>query len=93
MDAFFITTIIRETMYTVEQAKINDIPELLEIALQFWNESPNYKQRPININKVKTQLQTLVLYPSQGCVLIVKDDEDKILGGFMGRTTRRMASK
>lgn len=80
-------------MYTVEQARISDIPELLEIAVQFWNESPNYKQRPININKVKTQLQTLVLYPSQGCVLIVKDDEDKILGGFMGRTTRRVASR
>lgn len=72
-------------MYIVEQARILDIPELLEIALQFWNESEHYKKRPININKVKTQLQTLVLYPSQGCVLIVKDDEDKILGGFMGR--------
>lgn len=70
-------------MYTVEQARIIDIPELLEIAVQFWNESDTYKQRPININKVKTQLQTLILYPSQGCVLIVKHD-NQILGGFMG---------
>lgn len=72
-------------MYQVQQASITDVSELLEIAVQFWNESPNYKKRPINIDKVKTQLQTLILYPSQGCVLIVKDDEDKILGGFMGR--------
>lgn len=71
-------------MYTVEQAKILDIPELLEIAVQFWNESPTYQQRPINLNKVKTQLQTLILYPSQGCVLVVKDEDDNILGGFMG---------
>ena len=71
-------------MYRVEQARISDIPELLEIAVQFWNESPSYQQRPINLNKVKTQLQTLILYPSQGCVLIVLDDEDNILGGFMG---------
>lgn len=70
-------------MYQVQQASITDVSELLEIAVQFWNESPNYKKRPINIDKVKTQLQTLILYPSQGCVLIVKDDEDKILGGFM----------
>lgn len=67
MDAFFITIIIRGTMYTVEKAKITDIPALLEVALQFWNESPNYKQRPININKVKTQLQTLVLYFPRLC--------------------------
>lgn len=71
-------------MYHLEHAKILDIPELLDIASQFWNESPNYKQRPINLTKVKTQLQTLILYPSQGCVLVVKDDDDKILGGFMG---------
>lgn len=71
-------------MYRVEKALINDIPELLEIAVGFWNESPSYQQRPINLNKVKTQLQTLILYPSQGCVLIVLDDEDNILGGFMG---------
>ena len=70
--------------YTVEQARILDIPELLEIAVQFWNESPTYQQRPINLNKVKTQLQTLILYPSQGCVLVVKDEDDNILGGFMG---------
>ena len=70
-------------MYQVQQASITDVFELLEIAVQFWNESPNYKKRPINIDKVKTQLQALILYPSQGCVLIVKDDEDKILGGFM----------
>ena len=80
-------------MYQLEQARILDIPELLEIAVQFWQESDTYSQRPINLDKVKTQLQTLVLYPSQGCVLIVKDDEDKILGGFMGRTTRRVASR
>lgn len=71
-------------MYKIEYSKISDIPILLDISLQFWNESPNYRKRPININKVKTQLQTLILYPSQGCVLIVKDEEGKILGGFMG---------
>lgn len=71
-------------MYKVEHARILDIPELLEIAVQFWNESPSYQQRPINLAKVKTQLQTLILYPSQGCVLVVKDDNDKILGGFLG---------
>lgn len=71
-------------MYTIEQAKISDIPELLEIAVQFWNESETYNQRPINLNKVKTQLQTLILYPSQGCVLICKDDQYNIVGGFMG---------
>lgn len=71
-------------MYRIEHAKILDIPELLEIAVQFWNESPSYQQRPINLNKVKTQLQTLILYPSQGCVLVVLDDEDNILGVFMG---------
>lgn len=70
--------------YTVEKAKILDIPELLEIAVQFWNESETYNQRPINLDKVRVQLQTLILYPSQGCVLIVKDEEGKILGGFMG---------
>ncbi len=52
-------------MYKVEHAKIIDIPELLEIAVQFWNKSPSYKQRSINTNKVSTQLQTLILYPSQ----------------------------
>lgn len=71
-------------MYRVEHALISDIPELLEIAVGFWNESPTYKQRPVNLNKVKTQLQTLILYPSQGCVLLVLDDDDNILGGFMG---------
>lgn len=71
-------------MYTIEHAKILDIPELLEIAAHFWNESPNYKQRPININKVKTQLQTLILFPTQGCVLVVKDKDDKIIGAFVG---------
>ena len=30
--------------YTVEHAKIIDIPELLEIAVQFWNESDHYKK-------------------------------------------------
>lgn len=78
-------------MYNISKAKITDIPELLEIAVQFWNESPNYKKRPININKVKTQLQTLILYPSQGCVLICKDKDDNILGGFMRWITRGMA--
>lgn len=78
-------------MYRIEQAKILDIPELFAIAVQFWNESDNYKEILININKVKTQLQTLMLYPSQGCVLVVKDDNDKILGGFMRRITRRVA--
>lgn len=71
-------------MYRVEHALISDIPDLLEIAVSFWNESPTYKQRPINIEKVKTQLQTLILYPSQGCVLLVLDGDDNILGGFMG---------
>lgn len=71
-------------MYRVEKARITDIPELLEIAVGFWNESPSYQQRPINLNKVKTQLQTLILYPSQGCVLVVLDEEDNILGGFLG---------
>lgn len=71
-------------MYRIEKAKISDIPELLEIAVQFWKESDTYNQRPINLDKVKTQLQTLILYPSQGCVLICKDDQDNILGGFMG---------
>lgn len=65
-------------MYKVEQARIIDIPELLEIAVQFWNESDTYSQRPINLNKVKTQLQTLILYPSQGCVLLVKDEDNNI---------------
>ena len=54
----------RGTMYRVEHARILDIPELLEIAVQFWNESPSYQQRPINLAKVKTQLQTLILYLS-----------------------------
>ena len=71
-------------MYIVEHARILDIPELLEIAVQFWNESTHYKKRPINLDKVKTQLQTLILYPSQGCVLVVKDEDGKILGGFLG---------
>lgn len=71
-------------MYKVKQAKILDISELLEIAVQFWQESDTYSQRPINLDKVKTQLQTLILYPSQGCVLIVKDEDNNILGGFMG---------
>ena len=80
-------------MYRIEHAQISDIPELLEIAVQFWQESDTYSQRPINLDKVKTQLQTLILYPSQGCVLIVKDEDSNILGGFMGRTTRRVASR
>lgn len=71
-------------MYRIEKAKISDIPELLKIAVQFWNESETYNQRPINLDKVKTQLQTLILFPSQGCVLICKDDQDNIIGGFMG---------
>ena len=71
-------------MYRIEQAKISDIPELLEIAVQFWNESPTYQQRPINLDKVKTQLQTLILFPTQGCVLICLDEDNNILGGFMG---------
>ncbi|MGE8646236.1 GNAT family N-acetyltransferase [Acinetobacter vivianii] len=71
-------------MYRIEQAQISDIPELLEIAVQFWNESPTYQQRPINLDKVKTQLQTLILFPTQGCVLICLDEDNNILGGFMG---------
>lgn len=71
-------------MYRIEQAQISDIPELLEIAVQFWNESPTYQQRPINLDKVKTQLQTLILYPSQGCVLICLDQDNNILGGVVG---------
>ncbi len=71
-------------MYIVERARILDILELLEIAVRFWNESTNYKKRPINLDKVKTQLQTLILYPSQGCVLVIKDEDGKILGGFLG---------
>ncbi|WP_180036083.1 MULTISPECIES: GNAT family N-acetyltransferase [unclassified Acinetobacter] len=71
-------------MYTIEHARILDIPELLEIAVQFWNESPNYKKRPVNLDKVKTQLQALILFPTQGCVLVVKDDNDKIIGVFVG---------
>lgn len=71
-------------MYRIEQAQISDIPELLEIAVQFWNESPTYQQRSINLDKVKTQLQTLILFPTQGCVLICLDEDNNILGGFMG---------
>ena len=71
-------------MYRIEHAQISDIPELLEIAVQFWNESPTYQQRPINLEKVKTQLQTLILFPTQGCVLICLDEDNNILGGFMG---------
>jgi GNAT superfamily N-acetyltransferase len=78
--------------YTVEKAKILDIPELLELAVQFWNESPTYSQRPMDLATVKTHLQTLILYPSQGCVLICKDETGKILGGFVGGLTREWFS-
>lgn len=71
-------------MYTVEHAKILDIPELLEIAVKFWNESPTYSQRPMDINKVKLHLQSLVCFPSTGCLLVCKDEEGKIVGGFAG---------
>lgn len=71
-------------MYTLEQARILDIPELLEIAVQFWKETETYSQRPLNLDKVKTQLQALICFPCQGTVLIVKDQEGKILGGFVG---------
>lgn len=70
--------------YIVEKAKILDIPELLEIAIQFWQETQTYSQRPLNLQKVKTQLQTLILLPTLGTVLIVKDQQGKILGGFVG---------
>jgi len=70
--------------YRIEKAKISDIPTILTIALTFWEESPNYKLRPINLDKVKTQLQTLILYPTQGCVLACKDEAGNIVGGFMG---------
>lgn len=71
-------------MYQIHKASITDVSELLEIAVQFWSESETYSQRPINLNKVKTQLQTLILYPSQGCVLVCKDADNNIIGGFMG---------
>lgn len=71
-------------MYTVEQASILEIPELLEIAVQFWNESPTYKQRPLDINKVRAHLQSLILYPSTGCLFVCKDEHGQILGGFAG---------
>lgn len=79
-------------MYTVEHAKILDIPELLEIAVQFWNESPTYSQRPMDTATVKTHLQTLIIYPSQGCVLVCRDETGKILGGFVGGLTREWFS-
>ena len=71
-------------MYTVEKAKIIDLPELLEIAGQFWKESPTYQQRPMDLQVVRTHLQTLILYPTEGCVLVCKDDDGNILGGFAG---------
>ncbi len=70
--------------YIVEQAKILDIPELLEIAVQFWNESPTYSQRPMDIKKVELHLKSLVCFPSTGCLLVCKDESGKILGGFAG---------
>ncbi|QDX16422.1 hypothetical protein C6W84_17054 (plasmid) [Acinetobacter baumannii] len=79
-------------MHSVEQAKISDIPELLEIAVHFWNESPTYSQRPMDLATVRTHLQTLIIYPSQGCVLVVKDETGKILGGFVGGLTREWFS-
>ena len=78
--------------YTVEKAKILDIPELLDLAVHFWNESETYSQRPMDLATVKTHLQTLILYPSQGCVLVCKDETGKILGGFVGGLTREWFS-
>lgn len=79
-------------MYTVEKARILDIPELLEIAVQFWNESETYSQRPMDLAAVKTHLQTLIIYPSQGCVLVCKDETGKIIGGFCGGLTKEWFS-
>jgi GNAT superfamily N-acetyltransferase len=78
--------------YTVEQARILDIPELLELASIFWQESETYTQRPMDLDVVKTHLQTLILYPSQGCVLVCKDESGQILGGFVGGLTREWFS-
>lgn len=79
-------------MYKVEKAKILDIPELLEIAVQFWNESETYSQRPMDLDTVKTHLQYLICYPSNGCVLVCKDESGSILGGFVGGITKEWFS-
>lgn len=78
--------------YTVEKAKILDIPELLKLASTFWQESETYSQRPMDLDIVKTHLQALICYPSQGCVLVVKDETGTILGGFVGGLTREWFS-
>jgi hypothetical protein len=71
-------------MFTVEKSKIIDLPELLEIANQFWKESPTHQQRPMDLQAVRTHLQTLTIYPTEACVLVCKDEDGNILGGFAG---------
>lgn len=82
----------REKMYSVEHAKILDIPKLLELASTFWQESETYSQRPMDLDTVKTHLQTLICYPSQGCVLVCKDESGNILGVFVGGITKEWFS-
>ncbi|MGR3979032.1 GNAT family N-acetyltransferase [Acinetobacter sp. 1207_04] len=79
-------------MYTIEHAKISDVPTLLELASTFWQESETYSQRPMDIETVKTHLQYLICYPSQGCVLVCKDESGTILGGFVGGITKEWFS-
>lgn len=70
-------------MYTVKLARETDLPTILEIAQKFWEESPSYQQRPINIQKVERHLKGLIMNP-HGCLFICLDDQDNIVGGFAG---------
>ena len=46
----------------------------------------------MDLDTVKTHLQALICYPSQGCVLICKDESGTILGGFVGGITKEWFS-
>lgn len=70
-------------MYKVLPASLNDIEELLSIAENFWKESPTYKKKSFNIQKVECHLMECI-ESYTGCLFKCVDDDNNILGGFVG---------
>lgn len=68
--------------YTVRPATLEDLDTITPICYQFWQESPNYSQRPMDIYKVRKHFAALI--DGAGCLFLVSKDDGTIVGGFAG---------
>jgi len=61
-----------------------DALELLVIAEQMHNESPNYQKRLFDKQRIWSLFDNSVKYPGKVCVIFAKDG-DEIIGGILGQ--------